>query len=185
VTATIVEVSAADVDLARQLPARRLPHRVINRDDASRRHWVILGMMGGVLGVVLWLDARLTLAIAMALVIVAYTAALAYRLWLLTFTINEGGQIQVPDAVARALRDNDLPVYTLLIPAYGEPRVIGKLLAAIDALEYPKAKLDVKLLLEADDHPTIRAVLSEDLADCHAPSPRRSMSDCFALAANW
>jgi cellulose synthase/poly-beta-1,6-N-acetylglucosamine synthase-like glycosyltransferase len=60
--------------------------------------------------------------------------------------------------LASAVRaGTSLPVYTVLIPAFREPESIGQLLAAIDALEYPVDRLDVKLLLEGDDHETLGA----------------------------
>ncbi|MBU1726628.1 MAG: HAD-IIIC family phosphatase, partial [Candidatus Omnitrophica bacterium] len=43
------------------------------------------------------------------------------------------------------------PVYTVLLPAFGEPRVIAKLIDSIDALVYPKNKLDIILLPEVSD----------------------------------
>jgi cellulose synthase/poly-beta-1,6-N-acetylglucosamine synthase-like glycosyltransferase len=52
-----------------------------------------------------------------------------------------------------------LPMYTILCPLYREAREAPRLLAALDRLDYPKHKLDVKLLLEADDAETIAAVL--------------------------
>ena len=54
-----------------------------------------------------------------------------------------------------AFRDEELPVYTVLIPMYREAEVAAKLVHAVAALEYPADKLDVKLLLEADDRATI------------------------------
>ncbi|PPF79227.1 family 2 glycosyl transferase [Subtercola sp. Z020] len=54
--------------------------------------------------------------------------------------------------------DNELPVYTILIPAYKEANIISKLLVNIGAIDYPKAKLEVMVLLEADDDETIAAV---------------------------
>ena len=50
-----------------------------------------------------------------------------------------------------------LPVYTVLCPLFREAEEVPRLLAALDALDYPKQKLDVKLLLEADDAATIAA----------------------------
>lgn len=59
----------------------------------------------------------------------------------------------------RALRDADLPIYTLLIPLYRESAaVIKRLITNLNALEYPKEKLDIKLICEADDYPTIAAL---------------------------
>ncbi len=57
----------------------------------------------------------------------------------------------------------DLPVYTILIPLYRETEVLGALCEAIGALNYPRSKLDVKLLLEADDKKTIRAARDRGL----------------------
>ncbi|CAB3739049.1 glycosyltransferase family 2 protein [Paraburkholderia rhynchosiae] len=58
---------------------------------------------------------------------------------------------------ARALPDEDLPVFTVLVPMYREPEVLPILAHALRNLDYPRAKLDIKLVLEADDAPTIDA----------------------------
>lgn len=53
--------------------------------------------------------------------------------------------------------DDELPIYTILIPAFHEANIIAKLLENIGALDYPKSKLEVLLLLEEDDQETIAA----------------------------
>jgi cellulose synthase/poly-beta-1,6-N-acetylglucosamine synthase-like glycosyltransferase len=65
--------------------------------------------------------------------------------------------IGISDEAARAIPDGDLPPYTILVPAYNEPEVVGNLIAAMDSLEYPAERLQVLLLLEADDQVTIDA----------------------------
>ncbi len=65
--------------------------------------------------------------------------------------------IDVPDEVARAIPDDELPAYTILVPAYNEPEVVADLIGAMDSLEYPRDRLQVLLLLEADDQVTIDA----------------------------
>ena len=62
-----------------------------------------------------------------------------------------------PDELA-GLNDADLPVYTILVPLYKESNVAGSIMKAIEALDYPKNKLDVKFLLEADDMETLKAI---------------------------
>ncbi|MBI1186499.1 MAG: glycosyltransferase [Alphaproteobacteria bacterium] len=57
-----------------------------------------------------------------------------------------------------------LPVYTLLCPLFKEATVLPHLVAAIEALDYPIDKLDVKLILEQDDHETIAAARALRLA---------------------
>lgn len=49
------------------------------------------------------------------------------------------------------LDDSRLPVYTVAIPMFREEAVLGQMLAALAALDYPAAKLDIRLLIEADD----------------------------------
>ena len=52
----------------------------------------------------------------------------------------------------------ELPIYTILIPLFQEESVLHQLVAAIRNLDYPKSKLDVKLIVEAADHITIDAI---------------------------
>lgn len=55
---------------------------------------------------------------------------------------------QLPD-------DADLPIYTIIVPLYKEANVLPLLAQALGKLDYPRAKLDIKLVLEADDVETI------------------------------
>jgi cellulose synthase/poly-beta-1,6-N-acetylglucosamine synthase-like glycosyltransferase len=51
-----------------------------------------------------------------------------------------------------------LPVYTIIVALYRERRIAPRLIAALKRLDYPTAKLDIKLVLEADDHETMDAL---------------------------
>jgi len=53
-----------------------------------------------------------------------------------------------------ALGDADLPVYTVLIPLYREGEILPQLVEALSAFDYPRDKLDVKLIVEEDDGET-------------------------------
>lgn len=52
----------------------------------------------------------------------------------------------------------EYPIYTILLPMYKEVAVFNKLIKSIDNLNYPKDKLDVKILLEIDDLETINHI---------------------------
>jgi len=55
--------------------------------------------------------------------------------------------------------DAELPIVTILVPLYDEGAdVVASLIEALRKLNYPSAKLDIKLLLEADNDGTIDAV---------------------------
>jgi cellulose synthase/poly-beta-1,6-N-acetylglucosamine synthase-like glycosyltransferase len=59
------------------------------------------------------------------------------------------------EIAARALRDDELPVFTVLVPMFREADMLPRLAEALRRLDYPLGKLDIKLVLEADDHETI------------------------------
>jgi hypothetical protein len=61
-----------------------------------------------------------------------------------------------PAAAAR--RDADLPVYTVIVAMYREGRVVEQLVRALDAIDYPRAKLDIKLVIEHGDVQTLAAI---------------------------
>lgn len=49
------------------------------------------------------------------------------------------------------LDDARLPIYTVAIPLYREEAVLDQMLRGLASLDYPAAKLDIRLLIEADD----------------------------------
>ncbi len=52
--------------------------------------------------------------------------------------------------------DKELPVYSILIPLYNEKEnTIARLLGSLRDLDYPKDKLDIKLIVEVNDSATI------------------------------
>lgn len=56
------------------------------------------------------------------------------------------------------VEEGKLPVYTVLVPLHDEAESLPRLLAALDALDYPQAKLDIKLIVERSDEKTINAL---------------------------
>ncbi|MEQ9248351.1 MAG: glycosyltransferase, partial [Nitratireductor sp.] len=55
------------------------------------------------------------------------------------------------------ISDRDLPLYTIMVPLLQEADVLPILMDAIQKLDYPLAKLDIKLVLEETDQGTIDA----------------------------
>jgi hypothetical protein len=54
-----------------------------------------------------------------------------------------------------SLDEKELPIYSILVPVYREPKVIGTLIQNLKKLDYPGAKLDILFLFEEDDLETI------------------------------
>jgi len=59
--------------------------------------------------------------------------------------------------------DGRLPVYTVAVPLFGEEAVLGQIVAALAALDYPPSKLDIRILVEESDWGMRRAVAAREL----------------------
>lgn len=58
-----------------------------------------------------------------------------------------------------SLDTRKLPIYTVIVPMYREAASLPNLMEAMESLDYPASKLDIKLALEADDMETISAAI--------------------------
>ncbi|MFQ5564033.1 MAG: glycosyltransferase family 2 protein [Parvularculaceae bacterium] len=81
-----------------------------------------------------------------------FICAIGFRLLLTGVSIrgNAAHDMQAPP-----LEDADLPEVTILLPVYHEATSLPVLSASINELDYPREKLDIKLLVEADDEETL------------------------------
>lgn len=68
-----------------------------------------------------------------------------------------------PPRVPPRSPDRALPIYTVLIPLHREGRILPRLLRAVAAIDYPPSRLDVKLVVEADDGETRAALAAATL----------------------
>lgn len=98
-----------------------------------------------------------TLIVGSGLATLVYLGTLVDRILLLTRGMARDAILTVDDERAHEIPDEELPAYTVLVPAYNEPEVIGELIAAVETIDYPAEKLQVLLLLEEDDDVTIDA----------------------------
>ncbi len=92
-----------------------------------------------------------------AVVTAFYLIVLIYNLVWFKKLLDRPAVVRVSSEDARAIADDELPTYTVLVAAYQEADVIGRTIAALESLEYPRSRLEIKLLLEADDTSTIAA----------------------------
>ncbi|GAA0299303.1 hypothetical protein GCM10010302_42310 [Streptomyces polychromogenes] len=116
---------------------------------------------------------------ALVVAVTAITAAVALvplaALALLTAAVTAYSLLNAVIAVAGLLHrrpgaaptdppvpDEELPSYTVLVPAYQEAEVIGGLVRHLAQLDYPPDRLEVLILVERHDPDTRRAVLAAD-----------------------
>ncbi len=135
-----------------------------DRPDVSA-HAVVTGAQKGVLVLAL-------LAIAACLVLAPmgtliglvafcsfiYLVVSVYKFRLTLRAIGTHLETDVTDEEVAALDERTLPTYTILVPLYHEAAIVPRLVRDINALDYPRTRLDVKLLCEEDDTETVETI---------------------------
>ena len=104
-----------------------------------------------------------TLSLISSIFVILYAVLVGYRLWIIRKGTMENNEVVITDQELAQLDDSTLPMYTILIPARDEASVLPVLTQALERLDYPKDRLDVKLLLEEDDESTIAAARAAHL----------------------
>lgn len=120
------------------------------------------GFVSGVLATLLILSLLFYTQAALAFIHITltllYLSTLLFRLFAL---IHAPGESEA-GAVLPFQHDGELPVYTVLVALYREEAVVGQLVGALERLDWPKSRLDIKLVCEADDDATIEAIQRAD-----------------------
>ncbi len=134
----------------------------------TRRQQVTLAILLAALGALGARWPQATVVVALAMLNLVYAAAVGYRVKLARSSFHSvedrsPGVLHVSDEDAMAIDDADLPAYSVLLPAYDESDIIAQLVRGVGAIDYPRDRLDVQLLLEADDYTTIASAESSDI----------------------
>lgn len=147
--ASLVRMQRGDAVLADALG--RLPDSLSAKRGMSAAQIAAAGLVGA-------------LAFALgAANIHALTGVASLALWLLfsaSILMRSAAAVAHDDDVRpKMLSDDELPVYTVVVAVYREAEVVQELVRALDALDYPKGKLDVKLVAERRDDQTLSRIL--------------------------
>lgn len=100
---------------------------------------------------------------------IAYLLMAIGKFWIVLKGAQNNAQLHYTPEQVAAVDESKLPVYTLLIPVYKEKEVVQQLIQRIRKMDYPKYKLDVRILLEEDDTETIALVRSLHLPAYFTP----------------
>lgn len=132
------------------------PHSSARVMAFPRQQYVLYGLLFSLLALAL-VKPDLTLFLVFAICHFAFAATMIFKCWV--FSNGTGATFDRHWKKRLAtLDERRLPVYTILLPMVRETAVLPKLLHAIQRLDYPASKLDIKIVLEHDDHETLRAV---------------------------
>jgi peptidoglycan/LPS O-acetylase OafA/YrhL/cellulose synthase/poly-beta-1,6-N-acetylglucosamine synthase-like glycosyltransferase len=91
---------------------------------------------------------------------------------------------------APAIPDDELPGYAVLVPLYREETVLPTLITQLAALDYPRERLHILLLVERDDHATRAAIARVALDErfdvrVFPPSQPRTKPKACNLGLEW
>ena len=124
---------------------------------------LLLCLLG--VGLWLWRGAVHCVTIINGLLISFYLVLCAFKLYLIHLSLGPAIDLHFTPEEIAALPTDQLPLYSILVPLYQETESLPRLVDALCKLDYPDDKLDVQLLLEEDDQPTIQAARSLQLPD--------------------
>jgi len=115
------------------------------------------------LGVCFWTDWLATLIVLNGIFLAFYVVTAVFKTVLIRLAVDARRELSFSPAEVAALDGSELPIYTILVPLYREAATLPRLLEGLRALDYPKDRLDVMLMLEEDDDETRQAVRLTDL----------------------
>jgi cellulose synthase/poly-beta-1,6-N-acetylglucosamine synthase-like glycosyltransferase len=124
----------------------------------SRGQKTFFAVLGGLLALCLMRFTGQTMIVLNALSQLGYIALTIFKLSIFRAPASRRVETVVTPEELAQLDDSSLPPYTVFVPLRSEASVLPVLLRALRMLDYPKDRLDVKLLLEEDDPETIAAV---------------------------
>jgi cellulose synthase/poly-beta-1,6-N-acetylglucosamine synthase-like glycosyltransferase len=98
-----------------------------------------------------------TLPLVTSVIAALYLASTIDRNYLMISGLRHPALFRISDDEARALPDDALPHYTVLLPVYDEPSIVTNLINGVGRIEYPADRLEMLLLVEEDDAATQQA----------------------------
>ncbi len=101
-----------------------------------------------------WHTPMFCLTIINGALVCFYLTLVAFKLYLMHVSLGEQQEISPSEEELAALKDDDLPIYTILVPLYHEAESLPRLVNNLGELDYPHDKLDILLLMEEDDDVT-------------------------------
>lgn len=129
------------------------------RELSAQRPWRTRQTLGFVLAglliaVALVVDLRTTALVLLTATNLVFLAAAGFKV---VAALAGRGHRTGPGDAGPAIADEDLPLCTILVPAYREAGITQQLIDNLGGIDYPRSKLQILLLLEEDDLETIDA----------------------------
>ncbi|RWA21391.1 N-acetylglucosaminyltransferase [Mycolicibacterium elephantis DSM 44368] len=162
------------------LPSHFSARTALNRKSMLRFGALAVIVVGAVIAAPRIVAPLLTGSVALL-----YLAATLDRNYLLFTGLRASAMVRVTREEALALAEDELPVYTVLLPVYDEPSIVTNLLNGVGKLDYPRDKLEVLLLVEEDDVATQAALIGAELESVRVVLVPHSLPKTKPKACNY
>lgn len=117
----------------------------------SEEQIIWLSAAAFILIVSLYFDWFKTILVSNIFIQLLYFVVAFFKFLMILQGIRTGAQIKITEEEVASIDERDLKVYTILVPMYKESCVLPRLVNNLERLDYPKHKLDIRLLIEEDD----------------------------------
>jgi len=128
--------------------------------NAQRNICLLLAL--GLITVFLIFPAQPTLLVINSVFTVFFLSSTLYRLYLIDMSLRSHNEIHIVDDLDPP--DGEWPSYVIQVPLYHEGNAIPHLIESLGNLDYPKDRLTIQLLVEADDQETQAALDKVDVS---------------------
>ncbi|SIT73167.1 glycosyltransferase [Microbacterium sp. RU33B] len=159
------DIVDAVVDAFRAEFVEEAANALYHRDPGlSARYVLSRGQkIGGVIALLAVIGFAVVWPLQTLIVVIAIASAVFLASTLFKFTVALHGSRydlvkHVSPADIAAVRDEDLPIYTVLVPVFREARIVGRLVENLGRLDYPADKLEIIILVEEEDDETRDAI---------------------------
>ncbi len=106
---------------------------------------------------------HLTLVVLISTLTIVYFIDLLFNALLIYRSFTRTPEISIQRDALTGIAESALPIYTIFCPLYKEWQVVPQFIKAMDALDYPKEKLQIMFLLEENDQETVEKIRAYNL----------------------
>lgn len=99
-----------------------------------------------------------TLILTVGILTLIYFLDVVFNLFVVLKSMHYPPEIRISQKQIKKINHKKLPIFTILCPLYKEAEILPHFIKSIKNLDWPKNKLDVIILLEEDDQPTIQQI---------------------------
>lgn len=142
-----------------------LPHSLSALVSLSLWQKLAITVLCAFFGIGLLTYAQATAIVFTATISAIYFADVLFNLFIILKSLHFPPDVRVSDEDVKKIKTDTLPMYSVLCPLYKEASVLPHFIASMNAMDWPKEKLDILLLLEEDDKETIQAAKAMQLPE--------------------